>query len=138
MSTEKKTGSTAELEAAADAAAKLEAEAKAGPDVRAYTHTFEEPFEYQGRTIMELTFDWGALTGEDHQAIEDDMLRHGQNLVIPAFTGAFLMGMAVRACTDRDDNGIRIVSPELLRALPFRDYQKIYMSARRFLLRSES
>ena len=45
---------------------------------------------------------------------------------------------SVRACLDRDDNGIRIVNADFLKALPLRDYQKIYFSARRFLLRSES
>lgn len=123
---------------AAEEAARLEAEAKSGPDITTYTHTFEKPYEYQGRSITELTFDWGALTGEDHQAIESDMLRNGQTLVVPAFTGAFLMGMAVRACTNRDANGIRIVDADFMKKLPIRDYQKIYMSARRFLLRSGS
>lgn len=127
-----------DLEDAANTAAMLEAEAQAGPDNKTYQHTFVEPFQYQGRTITELTFHWGMLTGEDHQAIEDDMIRRGQTLVVPAFTGLFLAGMAVRACTDRDANGIRIVTPELLRALPMPDYQKIYMSARNFLLRSGS
>ena len=48
-------------------------------------------------------FFWGALTGEDHEAIEGDMVRHGQTLMVPAFTGPYLAGMAVRACTNRDD-----------------------------------
>lgn len=137
MRMEKKTSFAAGMEDAVQAAVMLEDEAKAGLDANTYQHVFAEPFAYQGRNITALTFDWGALTGEDHLAIEDDMLRHGQTLVVPAFTGAFLSGMAVRACVDRDENGIRIVTPELLRALPLRDYQKIYMSARRFLLRSE-
>lgn len=138
MSTEKKTGVASDIEAAAEAAVALEAEAKAGPDARTYTHTFAEPFEFRGRTITELNFNWGAMTGEDHQAIEDDLLRRGKTLVIPAYTGAFLNGMAIRACTNRDDNGIRIVDADFLKAMPFLDYQKIYMSARRFLLRSGS
>lgn len=136
MSAEKKTGVGAE--SAAEAAVALEAEAKAGPDAMTYTHTFDEPFGFRGHTVTELTFNWGGLTGEDFEAIEDDMLRHGKTLVTPSFTGAFLAGMAVRACTNRDANGIRIVDADMLRALPIRDYQKIYMSARRFLLRSGS
>lgn len=134
MSTEKKTDFAAD----AEAAVQLEAEAKAKPDITAYTHTFEEPFEFRGRTVTELTFNWGALTGEDHEAIESDMLRHGLTLVVPATTGPYLTGMAVRACTNRDDNGIRIVDADFLRALPLREYHKIYFSARRFLLRSGS
>ena len=134
MSTEKKTDFAAD----AEAAVQLEAEAQTGPDITAYTHTFEKPFEFRGRTVTELTFNWGALTGEDHEAIEGDMFRHGQTLTIPAFTGPYLAGMAVRACTDRDDNGIRILDDDFLKAMPFMDYQKIFMSARRFLLRSGS
>lgn len=127
-----------DFSADAEAAVQLEAEAKTEPDTMIYTHTFKEPFEFRGRTITELTFNWGALTGEDHQAIEDDMLRKGKTLTIPSFSGPFLAGMAVRACTNRDDNGIRIVNADFLKALPMRDYQKIYFSARRFLLHSES
>lgn len=136
MSAERKT-TDAGVESAAEAAAALEAEAKSGPDIMSYTHTFKKPFEYRGRAITELTFDWGGLTGEDFQAVEEDMLRHGMTLVTPSFTGPFLAGIAVRACTNRDNNGIRILDADTLRALPIRDYQKIYMSARRFLLRSE-
>ena len=57
--------------------------------------------------------------------------------MVPSFTGEFLEGMAVRACTNRDDKNIRIVDKDMLRALPIRDYQQIYMSARRFLRRGE-
>lgn len=131
MSTDKKTDFAAD----AEAAVQLEDEAKAGSDVTSYTHTFEKPFEFRGRTVTELTFNWGALTGEDHEAIESDMIRHGLTLVVPATTGPYLTGMAVRACTNRDDNGIRIVDADFLRALPLREYHKIYFSARRFLLR---
>ncbi len=134
MDTKKKHDFAADAEAAVE----LEAEAKAGPDITAYTHTFEKPFEFRGRTVTELTFNWGALTGEDHEAIESDMLRRGLTLVVPAATGPYLTGMAVRACTNRDDNGIRIVDADFLRALPLREYHKIYFSARRFLLRSGS
>ena len=134
MSTEKKTDFAAD----AEAAVQLEAEAQTGPDITAYTHIFEKPFEFQGRTVTELTFNWGVLTGEDHEAIEGDMLRRGQTLMVPAFTGPYLTGMAVRACANRDGNGIRIVDADFLKALSLRDYHKIYFSARRFLLRSGS
>ena len=73
MSAERKT-TAAGVESAAEAAAALAEEVKSGPDVMSYTHTFKEPFEYRGRTITELTFNWGGLTGEDHQAIEEDIV----------------------------------------------------------------
>ena len=127
-----------DLETAAEAAAKLEEAAAKEPDITNYIHTFKKPFIYQGHTYETLTFNWGALKGADHDAIEDDMLRHGYTLTVPAFTGPYLAGMAVRACANRDDNGIRIVDADFLKALPLRDYHKIYFSARRFLLRSGS
>ncbi|WP_300751973.1 hypothetical protein [uncultured Oscillibacter sp.] len=83
------------VEAAAEAAAALDADVKASPDVMTYTHTFEEPFEFRGHTVTELTFNWGGLTGGDHQAIEDDLRRHGLTLVVPSFTGEFLEGMGI-------------------------------------------
>ena len=137
MSAEKK-GPALDLEAAAEAAVQLENEAKAEPDALTYTHTFKKPFEYMGRSIKELTFDWGALSGEDHQAIEDDMLRHGLTLVLPAYTGAFLNGMAVRACTDRTPDGFRVLDQDAMKALPLRDFQTICKRARAFLLRAGS
>lgn len=127
-----------DLEQAAYAAEKEQDKAMQEPDVTMYTHTFKEPFQYRGKEIRELVFDWGSLTGKDALSIEDEMLRHGQTLVVPAFTGSYLIGMAVRACTLRDDKGLRIVDADMLYALPIREYQKIYMSARRFLLRAGS
>lgn len=138
MNNEKKILGKMDLEQAAEEAAKQQDEAMEEPDITMYTHTFEKPFQFRGHEISELVFDWGALTGQDSQAIEDEMLRHGKTLVVPAFTGSYLIGMAVRACTLRDDNNLRIVDEDLLKALPIRDYQKIYMSARRFLLRAGS
>ncbi len=135
MNIEKKSEAES-ISEAAEAAVELEAEAKAGPDVAVYTHTFKEPFVFRGHEVTELTFNWGGLTGADHQAIEDDMLYHGKALVTPAYSGAFLNGMAVRACVNRDDKNFRIVDADFLKALPIQDYQKIYMAARRFLLRS--
>ena len=131
MSTEKKTDFAAD----AEAAVQLEAEAQTGPDITAYTHTFEKPFEFRGRTVTELTFNWGALTGEDHEAIEGDMVRHGQTLTIPAFTGPYLAGMAVRACTLRTANGVQAVDARALKSMPIRDFQEICKRARSFLQR---
>ncbi len=103
-------------------------------------HTCAEklPFSYQGVTIEKLTFDWGKLTGEDHLAIENELLLRGKTLVTPEFTGEFLCGMATRACTDRNGDGFRILNMEVLKAMPMRDFQTICKRARAFLLRAGS
>lgn len=128
----------ASLEDAANAAAELEAEAKAEPDTGVYTHDLKAPFSHEGRTYEVLRFDWASLTGADSLAIEANMRQHGQNLVIPAFTGEYLTEMAARACTERDGNGRRVVSMGTIKALPLRDFQAICNHARAFLLKSES
>lgn len=128
---------TSDLETAADAAAQLEEEAKAEGDVGVYTHIFKKPYVYQGRTYETLTFHWETLTGADSLAIEGDMLRHGKTLVTPAFSGDYLTGMAARACTERNENGGRVVGTDMIKALPLTDFSKICGRARSFLLRAE-
>ena len=39
----------------------------------AYTLKFKKPFEYDGQSYTELTFNWDALTGEDSLAIEAEL-----------------------------------------------------------------
>ena len=115
----------------------VEALEKEGFDFNSYTHHFPEPFTYEGKTHEKLTFNWTTLTGRDSLAIESEMAQNKKFLTNNNYYSEdYLVGMAVRACTDRDANGIRIVDADMLRALPIRDYQNISMSARRFLLRS--
>ena len=128
---------TVDLKEAAEQAVKLEEAAKAIEDIGHYTYVFKEPFTHGGKTVKELHFDWEKLTGYDRNAIEAELLRDGITLVIPAYTGKFLMHMAVRACTDRDEKGVRIVDREFMQALPLRNYEKIIGRARSFLIQSE-
>lgn len=126
------------LGTAAEEAAEAEEEARRGDDAGTYTHTFLKPFSYRGSTIEELTFDWGRLSGDDHLEIEDELLRRGKTLVTPEFTSDFLWGMAVRACTLRDDNGVPALGRDAVRAMGMRDFQLICRKARSFLLRAGS
>ena len=112
----------------AAAAEEMEREAKAGNDITTYTHRFSGPF----------TFHWGTLTGADYLEIEDEVLMHGKTLVVPAFTGLFLCGMAVRACTLRNEDGTRTLDARALKSMPIRDFQTVIQSARSFLQRAGS
>lgn len=120
----------------AAAAAALEEQAKAEPDDGSYTHTFKRPFTYQGSTFEKLTFDWDSLTGDDHVAIENEILMRGKTLVTPEFSSEFLRGMAIRACTERNADGFRVVNTDVMKAMPIRDFQIICKRARSFLLRA--
>lgn len=112
--------------------------AKIEEDISTYTHTFRPAFTFRGVSYETLTFNWGALTGADHLAIENELLLRGKTLVTPEFTGDFLCGMAVRACTNRNSDGFRVLDQDSMKALPMRDFQKICKRARSFLLRAGS
>ena len=125
-----------EIETAAAEAEALELAVRAEPDRGVYVHNFRKPFQYQGAEHAQLRFDFGSMTGADYLAVENDMIRHGKTLVSPEFSGDFLCGMAVRCCLDRNENGMRVVSAEAMRAMPIRDFIAICKEARNFLLRA--
>ena len=126
-----------ELAQAAAAAAEQEAAARREPDAGTYTHTLSRPVQWEGKTYEQLTVRWDTLTGADHLTIERELLAAGITLVVPAFTGDYLCGMAARACGE-----LREIAPpsrgSFMRALPLREFSAICDKARRFLLRSES
>lgn len=95
-----------------------------------YTHTFGKPFEFEGESYKELTFDWGNLTGKDALAIESEMTAMGKPVIVATFSGEYLIRMAAKACT------VPIGSDAFL-AMPISDYNKIRTHARNFLMRSE-
>lgn len=95
-----------------------------------YTHKFRKPFDYQGTAYNELTFDWGKLTGEDSLAIENEMQQLGKPVIVPTFSGEYLIRFAARACTEK-------IGSDAFRRMPIGDYNRIRNAARSFLLKSE-
>ena len=94
------------------------------------TITFKKAVEYNGETYNELTFDFEALTGKDGLEIENELAAQGKPLVIPAFSGEYLVRMAAKACTSP-------IGYDLFEVISLRDFNKIRSAARSFLLRSE-
>ncbi len=112
----------------------VEAALENAPDPGTYTHRLKKPFTFDGKTVEEMHFDFDSLTGADTLAISAEMNRRFKNLVLPHLSWEFMTLMAVRACTDRDGKGIRLVNEKLLQALPMRDYNTIVGKVRDFLL----
>ena len=137
--TEETTEETTEsmAETLAEAAEQIEADAlEKEPDSERYTHYFKRPFTYQGRTVETLTFDWDTLSGRDSLAIERELRAKNITLVIPAYTGEYLVGMAARACVDRTEEVKRFVGTDMIQAMPLGDFQQITKQARYFLIRA--
>lgn len=96
-------------------------------DVGVYTHTFKKPFEYEGKTYEELTFDFEHLKGRDMVAIENEMQGASEYALAPEISTSFQSKMAARAAE---------IGSDVLEAMPLKDFNKITGAARRFLLDS--
>lgn len=95
-----------------------------------YTHKFRKPYEYNGKTYNEMVFDWDKLTGKDGLAIENEMQQIGKPVIVPTFSGEYLIRLAARACTEA-------IGSDAFENMPIADYNKIRSAARSFLLKSE-
>ena len=100
FSVEEKTGDTPAVNGAEFAAAEAAAKAKAEQgNASAYVHKLKKPFTFEGCTIEELSFDFDRLTGNDSLAIEDELQAMNKPVIVPTFSGQYLIRMAARACT---------------------------------------
>ena len=122
------------IQGSAEAAVELEREAEQESKVNTYTHFFARPIQYNGLTINELTFDFGALSGDDFLIAENESRISGVTTVTPEFSGVFLWNLAVRACTLRGENGRRLIRGDFRKKMDVGDFFTIYKKVRTFLL----
>lgn len=95
-----------------------------------HTHKFHTPYSYMGKTYTELRFDWGSLTGRDSLSIEAELQALGTPVIVPTLSGAYLIRMAAKACTEN-------IGSDAFELMPLSDYNRIRSAARSFLLASE-
>lgn len=108
-----------------------EAMTEAGTDnTTAYVHHFKEPFEYQGKKYDQLTFDFECLTGKDSLSVEAELQAIGVMVMVPTFSGPYLIRIAARACKEK-------IGSDALEQMRIADYNRIRSKARNFLLSSE-
>jgi len=89
-----------------------------------YTHTFKTPVTILGQQYKTMTFYFDKLTGEDIEAVEQEMQDMGKYALSPEISSIFQSMLAARAA--------RVGSDEI-RRLPVADYMKIKNKARDFL-----
>jgi hypothetical protein len=106
------------------------AEAEADKSNVAYIHFFRKPFEWEGKEYKSLTFDFDKLTGEDSLSIEAELQAKGISVLVPAFSGHFLIRMAARVCNER-------LGVDAFQKMPMREFLRIRTKARNFLMESE-
>jgi len=94
-------------------------------DTGVYTHKFKKPFEYEGVTYTELTFNFERLTGRDMVKIEIEMQEQNEYALAAEISSSFRSKMAARAAG---------IGGDVLEAMPMKDFNAIVGAARRFLL----
>ena len=90
-----------------------------------YTHNFKAPAEINGEKHKTLTFYFEKLTGEDVEAIEEELQDQNKYVLSPEISSAFQSMLAARAAK---------IPADAIRRLPVRDYMAIKNKARRFLI----
>ena len=93
----------------------------------AYVHKFSRPFEYEGKKIENLTFNFNNLTGKDMIAIEAEMQAMGEYALAPEISRGFQCRMAAKAGN---------VGTDVLESMPLPEFNKITNAARDFLISS--
>ena len=92
-----------------------------------YTHTFKAPVEINGQKQKVLTFYFEKLTGEDVEAIEEELQDQNKYVLTPEVSSVFQTMLAARAAG---------VGADEIRRLPRGEYMKIKNQARSFLIES--
>lgn len=92
-----------------------------------YTHNFKAPVEINGEKHKTLTFYFEKLTGEDVEAIEEELQDQNKYVLTPEVSSAFQTMLAARAAG---------VGADEIRRLPLGEYMKIKNQARSFLIES--
>ena len=89
-----------------------------------YTHTFRTPVTILGKKYKTMTFYFDKLTGEDIEAVEQEIMDMGKYVLSPETSSIFQSMLAARAAK---------VGSDEIRRLPAADYMKIKNKARDFL-----
>lgn len=101
------------------------AEKPAEGNTGVYTHVFKKPFEYEGKTYTELTFNFERLSGRDMVSIETEMQMNNEYAIAPEISRSFQGKMAAKAAG---------IGNDVLEAMPLKDFNKITNAARSFLI----
>lgn len=106
------------------------AEAKAEAAKGVFTHTFKKPFDWEGRTYGEITFDMDSLTGRDMLDINAELKANGLIPIVRNLDIEFLMRAAVKACKEP-------LGSDAFEAMSGRDFNSIINRAQGFFTHAD-
>lgn len=106
----------------------LESEMDMEEVITKQSHTvykLSKPMKWMKTTYTELDLDFESLTGKDFEAIDDELAGLGIIIATPQINHRYQRMLAARAAK---------VPNDMLENLPARDYNKVTVAARNFLL----
>lgn len=125
LTPEEGSGDVAAMENQRDAAvAKLGGMAKIMQQFGKKTVTFTKPFEWCGVKYEKMEMNFEALTGEDLEAIDDELAAMGRLVPEPRSSRIYQRILAARAAN---------VPSDMVQKLPAADYSAVMRAARNFL-----
>lgn len=96
------------------------------PETQAPVYALDKPFTFEGQTYMEFPFDLEALTGDDMLSCERMMNTMTNEFVLARTVSmAFQLAIASKAAK---------VPPDVLRALPAKEFTRMMQRVQNFLL----
>lgn len=120
-----------------EAAAQMEEEAQTArleSNPGEYTIKLSKPFVWEGETYEILNFDFDSLKLSDSISAEEELRRRNIINLLPETTPEYLTILAAKACTYRNEKGMRTVSAKTIENMPIRDGRAITTRCRRFLM----
>lgn len=88
-------------------------------------HTFEKPFNFEGKEYKELEIPLENLTGQDISAAKREWSASGNFSPVPVADSDFCASVAARACK---------LPVEFFYSLPAKEYTKLTQAVSNFLL----
>lgn len=92
--------------------------------------TLRHHIDYNGKSYEKLEFDFSKLRGKDSLDVENELQALGKTVLIPAFSGEYLIRIAAKACAEP-------VGADIFEEMNLHDYNTVKNAARSFLLSSE-
>lgn len=102
-------------------------EAEKSPD--AVEVQLSSPIKYEGKTLKNLTFDFGKLTGADGIAIENELAMMGKTVFLPSASIDYLIRAAARSCVPK-------IGIDAFSEMTLKDFNLIRSKVRNFLMKS--
>ena len=88
------------------------------------TVKLSKPMSWAGEEYTEIVMKFDELTGEDMEALDDELQQQGTFVVAPTASRIYLRHFAARAAR---------VPSDMIRKLPAKEYNRITTAARNFL-----